>query len=131
MASEKIAKAYFWRTGHPPPKSHTGFKSFLKALLVRSPRELNGIARLFRFTRVKDFERWVTQVLGLARDLENLAPSESNDGPNPEYPWPHAAPVHYPAGHTFRLWVVLANSGRGRKLLEFIDAAVERFPDYG
>lgn len=25
MATEKLAKAYFWRSGNPPPKSHSGF----------------------------------------------------------------------------------------------------------
>ena len=32
MVTEKIAKAYFWRSGSPPPKSHAGFVQFLRFL---------------------------------------------------------------------------------------------------
>jgi hypothetical protein len=29
MATEKIAKAYFWRSGSAPPKSHAGFAQLM------------------------------------------------------------------------------------------------------
>jgi hypothetical protein len=32
MTTEKLAKAYFWRTGSPPQKSHIGFVKFLQFL---------------------------------------------------------------------------------------------------
>jgi hypothetical protein len=36
MVTEKLGKAYFWRTGHPPPQSHVSFVRFLQALDSRS-----------------------------------------------------------------------------------------------
>ena len=32
MVTEKIAKAYFWRSGTAPPQKHTGFPTFLRFL---------------------------------------------------------------------------------------------------
>ena len=66
----------------------------------------------------------------LAYSLQNIAPAEAGDGPNPEYPWPHAAPAHYPSGHTFALWNELTNTGQGRKLMEFVGHAVTGFENY-
>lgn len=86
MASEKIAKAYFWRSGTAPPKVHPGFiKYLLKALLVRSDRDLGHIAKTFGFAQTNDFEQWVKRVHGLAVALQNIAPTEAQDGPNPEF----------------------------------------------
>ncbi len=130
MTTEKLGKAYFWRTKKTPPKVHTGFVRYLKALLVRNPRELSHIAKLFGFGRPEDLDRWVTSIHALAYQLQNIAPAEASDGPNPEYPWPHANPVHCPAGYLFPLWTQLADTGEGRKLLEFIGTALRCFPDY-
>ena len=33
MAAEKISKAYLWRSGTAPPRSHIGLMPFLQALL--------------------------------------------------------------------------------------------------
>ena len=60
----------------------------------------------------------------------NLAPAEANNGPNPEYPWPHEAPAHCPATHTFGLWNELSDVGRGRKFMDFIDVAITRFEKF-
>ena len=35
MAAEKISKAYLWRSGTAPPRSHVGLMRFLRALLSR------------------------------------------------------------------------------------------------
>ena len=40
MTTEKLSKAYLWRAGKAPPKVHTGFVRFLRALLTRSDPEL-------------------------------------------------------------------------------------------
>src|SRR5208283_5496445 len=32
MATEKLSKAYLWRSGHAPPRTHVGFVRFLRAL---------------------------------------------------------------------------------------------------
>jgi hypothetical protein len=130
MTTEKLSKAYLWRSGHAPPKSHTGFVRFLKALLDRRAADLVWVAKSLGFGRVEDLEKWVSRVQKLAYSIQNIAPAEANDGPNPEYPWPHEAPAHCPAGHTFGLWGELLNTGQGRKLLEFISHAVARFDQF-
>jgi hypothetical protein len=130
MTTEKLSKAYFWRTKKTPPKIHTGFVRFLKALLVRNPREISHIAKLFGFTRPDDMDRWVSRIHTLAYQLQNTAPAEAGDGPNPEYPWPHDSPKHCPAGYEFPLWRQLADTGEGRKLMDFIGTAVRFFPEY-
>jgi hypothetical protein len=132
MATEKLSKAYFWRKGNPPPKSHTGFFRFLKALTTgRRTADLKRIAKLFGFARLEDFENWVSTVQPLVYGLQNIAPAEAGNGPNPEYPWPHEAPRHYPAGHSFDLWKQLVNTGQGRKLLEIVARAIAKFDVYG
>jgi len=130
MATEKIAKAYLWRIGGPPARSHVGFRRFMLALLDRNRRDMQRIAKMFGFARRKDMDAWVRQVSPLAHELQNLAPAESNDGPNPEYPWPHDSPAEYPAEYTFGLWDRLQNAPRGRDLLKFIRNAIERFELY-
>jgi hypothetical protein len=67
----------------------------------------------------------------LAYQLEHLAPTLAQDGPNPEYPWPHTAPQHAPATFDFVIWPQLTGTGRGRQLLQIIDIAVKKFPSYG
>lgn len=127
MATEKLSKAYLWRSGHAPPKSHTGFVRFLRALLDRSPTELDHIALTLGFKHRKDLDAWVRNIQPLAYALQNIAPAEAGNGENPEYPWPHEAPTHCPADHSFPLWDSLCHTGRGRKLLDFISKAIERF----
>jgi hypothetical protein len=130
MATEKLSKAYLWRSGHAPPRTHTGFVRFLRALLDRRTPELDRIATVLRFRRRGDLENWVRSVHALAYSLQNIAPAEAGNGPNPEYPWPHEAPAQCPIGHTFALWNQLTNTGQGRKLLEFVDHAVASFDNY-
>ena len=130
MATEKLSKAYLWRSGQAPPKNHTGFIRFLKALLDRRRNELNRIAGLLGFGRPEDLDKWVSSGQMLAYSLQNIAPAEALDGPNPEYPWPHEAPNHCPSAHKFELWDQLLNTGRGRKLMKFIDFAIRRFDQY-
>ena len=130
MATEKLSKAYLWRSRHAPPRSHTGFVRFLRALLDRRDSELDRIAIVLGFGRRDALYDWVRSVQTLAYSLQNIAPAEAGNGPNPEYPWPHEAPVHCPIGHTFALWNQLTNTGQGRKLMAFVDHAVARFDSY-
>ena len=37
----------------------------------------------------------------LARLIEDLTPTNANDGPNPEYPWQEPSTVIAPASHLF------------------------------
>ncbi|HUY32736.1 MAG TPA: hypothetical protein VMV69_08130 [Pirellulales bacterium] len=130
MATEKLSKAYVWRSGKVPPKNHTGFVRFLKALLDRKVSELERIARTLGFSRPQDLDRWVANIQTLAYALQNTAPAEAQNGPNAEYPWPHEAPAHCPASHVFDLWNHLENTGQGRKLMAFIQLAIDGFDAY-
>jgi hypothetical protein len=132
MVTEKLGKAYFWRSGRPPRKSHASFVRFLQALDDRPDPDGTRIAELLGFRRVQDFENWIPTITPLAYDLERLAPALAGDnGPNPEYPWPRTAPVNAPVSYEFAVWTQLTDSGRGRQLLRVIDAAVIGFPAYG
>jgi hypothetical protein len=132
MAAEKISKAYLWRSGTAPPRSHVGLMPFLLALLSRglSRKERQRIAKIFEYARPEDMAAWVRQVSPLAHELQNLTPDLSNNGPNTEYPWPHEDPAHCPALHSFALWGRLVDAELGRRLMKFIEKAIQRFEQY-
>ncbi len=132
MVTEKLGKAYFWRTGKPPRKSHASFVKFLQALDDRPEPDRTRIAKALGFNRAHDLENWIPTITPLAYDLERLAPAlAGDDGPNPEYPWPRLAPTEAPVLYEFEVWTRLTETGRGRQLLNVVDAAVLKFPDYG
>lgn len=130
MATEKLSKAYLWRSGCTPPRTHAGFVRFLKAILDRRAADLIWISKTLGFARPEDLDHWVGSVQPLAYSLQNIAPAMAGEGPNPEYPWPHASPVDCPAEHSFSLWAQLRDTGQGRKLIEFIERAIARFETY-
>lgn len=132
MAAEKISKAYLWRSGTEPPRSHVGLMPFLQALISRSlgHKEQQRIAEIFDFRRRQDMEAWVRQVSPLAHELQNITPALAQDGPNTEYPWPPAHPTNCPALHSFDLWASLRDQAQGRSLLKFIERATHRFEQY-
>jgi hypothetical protein len=127
MATEKISKAYLWRTGAAPTKNHTGLVRILKALLNRDAPDRRRIAKCLGFARADDFAKWVAGNLKLAYELQNLAPAEANDGPNPEYPWPHETPRECPDEFEFLLWNEFSTKGKGRKFLEAVDRLIGNF----
>ncbi|WP_417378732.1 hypothetical protein [Gimesia sp.] len=129
MVTEKIAKAYFWRSGSPPPRSHAGFVHFLRFLGQIRQTDRERIATLFTFTNYNQFQSWLRSVLPIAYDLERIAPALANNGPNTEYPWPHATPSSAPVNHDFSVWKSLTK-GQGRDLMRLIQIAVNRFPEY-
>jgi hypothetical protein len=129
MVTEKIAKAYFWRSASPPTKCHTGFVQYLRFLGQIRSEHRDRIANVFLFKRFLDFQVWIRAALPFAYDLERLAPSLANNGPNPEYPWPHSLPQYAPANHEFAIWSSLKSS-KGRDLMRIIHIAVDRFPEY-
>lgn len=130
MGTEKLAKAYLWRSGKiPPKKTHSGFVNFLKFLGQIQERHRDRVAAVFSFYRFSDFQKWIRTVSPLAYELQRLAPDLANDGPNPEYPWPHHQPMFSPATHQFPLARKLM-TGQGRDLTRVIHIAVDRFPEY-
>jgi hypothetical protein len=64
-------------------------------------------------------------------ELEPLAPALAQDGPNPEYPWPHHIPADNPVRHEFGLWGELTRTALGRQLVKVVGLAVDRFPTFG
>ena len=129
MVTEKMAKAYFWRNGSPPPKSHVGFVQFLRFLGQTRQADRDRIANLFAFARFDDFQTWIRAVLPIAYALERLTLDLAQDGPNTEYPWPHGQPQFAPVGHDFDVWKQWL-AGQGRHLMRFIRIAVEHFSEF-
>jgi len=131
MATEKLAKAYFWRSGTSPPRTHAGSVQFMRALggiqLSQRARVINALG----FGTWPEFRTWIRRTVPMIYELERLAPALAQDGPNPEYPWPHTAPADNPVRHQFQLWADLNSTGLGRQLLRVIGLAVDRFPTYG
>jgi len=130
MASEKLGKAYLWRTGRPARRSHLSFVTFLLALNDRSKSDLDLIAALLGFGHGRAFESWLRPASSIAHALERTAPALAGDGANAEYPWPHASPVHSPATYEFDIWKRPTETARGRQFVTVIEAAVRTFPRY-
>lgn len=131
MVTEKLAKAYFWGSGTPPRRTHAVFVQYLRGLGGVPQSQRDRIAEAFGFGRFADLQNWLRDVLPLAYELQNLAPSLALDGPNPEYPWPQDAPQFAPVSFEFDLWTKLTDTGRGRQLMQVIRRAIDRFPSYG
>ena len=130
MTTEKLSKAYFFRLSSPTKKTHSAFRNFLLRLGDVPESHRNRVALLFRFGRFDGFQTWLKDNVTLAYQLQNLAPALAGDGPNPEYPWPHAAPFEVPARFKFPFWSCLRDTAKGRRFLQFINIAVETFPEY-
>ncbi len=131
MVTEKLGKAYFWRTRRPPRTSHASFVRFLQALDKPSRSEVARTAEAFGFGDAEGFRAWIPTIAPLAYDIERLAPQLAGlNNPNAEYPWPAVAPVNCPATYDFPVWWKLTDTGRGRQFLKVIDAAVVGFPTY-
>ncbi len=131
MATEKLGKAYFWRSGVAPPKTHASFVKFLRALGCVPSSKRQRLADVFGFRRFKSFRAWMRRACSFAYPLERLAPALAGDGENTEYPWPREAPEYAPVEHQFHLWAEFKDTGPGRQFMRVIDAAVEEFPEYG
>ncbi|MDG3004847.1 hypothetical protein [Paludisphaera mucosa] len=130
MVAEKLAKAYFWRTGTPPPRNHAGLVQFMRSLGGVPMQRRLQLAAALEFHDFGQLQAWIRRVLPMAYELERLAPALAQDGPNPEYPWPHHAPTAYPAGHWFDPWGRMTDTGLGRQFLRVLEMAVHKFPAY-
>jgi hypothetical protein len=131
MVTEKLAKAYFWRSGDSPPRNHAGFAQFMRSLGGVQPSKQAQIAASLGFKNFSSLRTWIRAVQPMVYDLERLAPALSLDGPNPEYPWPHRAPTDNPVRYRFELWEQMTTTAMGRQLVRVVGHAVDRFPNYG
>lgn len=130
MATEKLSKAYRWREGRAPKAVHTSFVTFLKMLIDRSQSDRDAIAVRVGFSSAESFKSFIRASAPLAYAVERLAPSLAQDGPNPEYPWPHDGPSHTPASHDFNVWNQIERTASGRQFLTTIHGLIEAFPSY-
>ncbi len=69
MVTEKLGKAYFWRTNRPPRRGHASFVRFLQALDDRPAAEVARIAKLLGFGRADDLETWIPVIAPLAYEI--------------------------------------------------------------
>lgn len=125
MTTEKLGKAYLWRSGKPSSLTHATFVLFIRALANRS--DLDRVAKSLGFGDSDGYRSWAQGGLALAYSVQNVSPALATDGPNSEYPWPNALPTDCPASYIFPVWVQLTNTGQGRQLIEFIRKAVLYF----
>ena len=97
MATEMLGKAHAWKHG-PCANTHRAFVGFLRSLSTnrRAQKHLGYEGKN------QNWENVIRKSVPLAEQVEDLAPALSSDGPNPEYPWPRAAPTIAPAEHAFR-----------------------------
>ena len=72
MVTEKLAKAYFWRTGTPPNKNHRGFVQFMRALAGVQRSERRRLAASLDFKNYATLQSWIQHILPMIYDLELL-----------------------------------------------------------
>jgi len=126
MATEMLGKAHAWKHGRAPANTHRAFVGCLRSLASnRQTQKQLGYGR-----RNENWEHLIRKSVPLAEQIEDLAPALSPDTPNPEYPWPRAAPHTAPAEHTFGIWQDLEDTPVGhrfRKLMGDLFALAEVF----
>jgi hypothetical protein len=81
MATEKLGKAKAWKHG-PCAETHLVFKSFLAELKTNRQAQ----KQLGYEGKTENWQALIRKAGPLAKAIEDLAPSKSKDGPNPEYP---------------------------------------------
>jgi hypothetical protein len=115
MATELLGKASAWQ-GVSIGKSHKALSRFLDNLATNSKAQ----KQLGFEGQNANWAHTIRKIKPLANDLQNLAPSLANDGPNPEYPWPTSSPTTAPVEYNFPIWDQLTTTSLGRTLLVFI-----------
>jgi hypothetical protein len=116
MATEMLGKAHAWRQG-PRATTHRAFVGFLRSLSTnRQAQRQLGFEGLN-----ENWQHLIRKSVPLAERVEDLAPAISPDSPNPEYPWPRAAPHTAPAEHTFAIWEELQETTAGHRFLALVN----------
>lgn len=115
MATELLGKAHAWKEG-PIGKSHKGLVKFLRRLAdeTKAQKQLGYEGQNENWTHT------IRKITPIAENLQNMAPSLANDGPNPEYPWPTDAPTATPVEFAFPIWEELTETSYGRTLISLV-----------
>jgi hypothetical protein len=96
MATEKLGKGFATApSGTQPLKVHRAFVGLLRS--VKSSVQLQRSCHC----GTGQVDAYIISLLPLARMIEDLAPSNANDGPNPEYPWRGQTGIIPPVDHEF------------------------------
>jgi hypothetical protein len=127
MASEKLGKAALiasHSTLETITQSHAAFVMFMR--VAGNNQKLQKALGMKKAQQRAQFKA----LLPLAYEIERLAPTLAQSGPNPEYPWKDAsgnilAPTDYP----FPLMQRLHQTPRGIQLLNYIEFFVKRFEE--
>ena len=121
MCTEKLAKAFFWRSPGAGSLGHAAFVKFVRSIATNKK-----VAQKLGFENTSSFGEWIKDVSDLAYELERLAPALADAGPNPEYPWPREFPEFAPIEHDFQIWWRL-KTPNGRCLWRMIDQLLANF----
>lgn len=114
MATEKLGQGFATAPGGPqPPKVHRAFVGFLRS--VKSSAQLRQAC----LCGPGQVDAYINSLLPLARLVEDLAPSNANDGPNPEYPWLGQTGIIAPVDYEFEN--LQFDARRMVNLLKFLD----------
>ena len=124
MTTEKLGKAIGIKSGgklENLEKSHK-FTGFLRVAARNS-----GLRSLLGLQNDRQLQEYITEILPIAHEIERLAPSLAQGGPNAEYPWKTpVGDVATPAKYTFPVAKQLMEP-RGRKLLKLIPIVLKHF----
>ncbi len=112
MATELLGKAHAWKYGRPTT-THRAFVGFLRSLGTNRQAQKH----LGYKGRNENWAHMIRKSIPLAEHIEDLAPALSLDAPNPEYPWPRAAPHTAPAEYRFAIWAELKETAAGLQFL--------------
>ena len=125
MATEKLSKAAMYQDNpsHAGPiKTHKTFLKFLK-IAERAP----SLKKRFQMS-ASQWRAHLKSLRTVAFEIQKLAPAVAGNGPNSEYPWEdHTGTVFFPAGHNFRIHIILSKP-KGRSLLKFVKLISREFP---
>lgn len=128
MACEKIAKAYLFRDQAASETrlttSHVVFVKFMSSYLASPSVKHKYQGRDAQLKRVRQ------QMLGLAREIEKLAPAVDRDNSpsNAEYPWESEGQVTIPCSYTYpNLSLLRSSSPIGLHFLKLIKEAIVDF----
>jgi hypothetical protein len=127
MTTEKLGKAFLVVSGTELENltgSHAAFTRFARA--VSSSRKLQKTLGMKKAQQRAQFKA----LLPLAYEIERLAPTLAQSGPNPEYPWKDVfGNILAPADFPFPLMQRLHQTPQGIQLLNYIEFFVKRFEE--
>jgi hypothetical protein len=126
MATEKLAKAYFWGTTAPPyDLRHDYFYEFVR-LLVSKTRVRDALG----FGSLSELRASLSPFRAIARKIEALSPSVAGERENVEYPFPRSNPTIAPVNHPQFAVEPMLTGPDGVRFLNFLDRLFAEFDSW-